>query len=63
MVCCSWIVASCSRSEKMTAYEWHGERVNVIAFTIVGGSDFDGTGIQGTDRKSQTIIASGDATK
>lgn len=50
-------------SEKMTAYEWHGERVNVIAFTIVGGSDFDGTGIQGTDRKSQTIIASGDATK
>ena len=31
-------------TEKMTAYEWHGERVNVIAFTIVGGSDFDGRG-------------------
>ena len=41
-------------TEKMTAYEWHGERVNVIAFTIVGGSDFDGRGeVNPTSRDQQ----------
>ena len=43
-------------TEKMTAYEWHGERFNVVAFTIIGGSDFDGRGTTETTQRSNSKL-------